>query len=320
MLNLNSEKLIEMLRQMITTRYFELAVDRLFREGKIPGGCHLGYGEESTGIGVIAALDKNDYVFSNHRGHGHCIAKGLDLKLMMAELEGKSTGYCRGRGGSMHIMDVKNRLMGTTGIVGGGIPQANGPALKSLIKGTKEVSVVFFGDGACNQGTFHEALNLASIWKLPTIFVLVNNHYAEATPVEYSCNIKNLADRAKSYGIPGVSVNGMDVLEVYDAAYEAVQRARKGEGPTLLVLDTYRYAGHYVGEPEGYRTEEEIESYKKKDCILNFKNYLIKNKFLDENEYNMIDANAKKDIEKAIEFADNSPCPNISDIDTDVYV
>ena len=189
---------------------------------------------------------------------------------MMAELWGKSTGYCRGRGGSMHIMDVKNRLMGTTGIVGGGMPQANGPALKSMIKGTKEVSVVFFGDGASNQGTFHEALNLASIWKLPTIFVLVNNHYAEATPIEYACNIKNLADRAKSYGIPGVSVDGMDVLKVYEAAAEAVQRARKGEGPTLLVLDTYRYAGHYVGEPEGYRTDEEIESYKKKDCILNF--------------------------------------------------
>ena len=269
-MDLNKEKLLEMLKHMITTRYFELSVDRLYREGKIPGGCHLGYGEESTGIGVIAALDKTDYVFSNHRGHGHCIAKGLDLNRMMAELWGKSTGYCRGRGGSMHIMDVKNRLMGTTGIVGGGMPQANGPALKSMIKGTKEVSVVFFGDGASNQGTFHEALNLASIWKLPTIFVLVNNHYAEATPIEYACNIKNLADRAKSYGIPGVSVDGMDVLKVYEAAAEAVQRARKGEGPTLLVLDTYRYAGHYVGEPEGYRTDEEIKSYKKKDCILNF--------------------------------------------------
>jgi acetoin:2,6-dichlorophenolindophenol oxidoreductase subunit alpha len=319
-LNLNKEKLLEMLKHMITTRYFELSVDRLYREGKIPGGCHLGYGEESTGIGVIAALEKTDYVFSNHRGHGHCIAKGLDLNRMMAELWGKSTGYCRGRGGSMHIMDVKNRLMGTTGIVGGGMPQANGPALKSLIKGTKEVSVVFFGDGASNQGTFHEALNLASIWKLPTIFVLVNNHYAEATPVEYVCNIKNLADRAKSYGIPGVSVDGMDVLMVYDAATEAVQRARKGEGPTLLVLDTYRYAGHYVGEPEGYRTDEEIEIYKKKDCILNFKKYLIENKFLNEEEYKAIDESAKKDLEKAIEFADKSPLPDISDIDTDVYV
>lgn len=319
-MDLSSAKLKEMLRQMLTTRYFELSVDRLYREGRIPGGCHLGYGEESTGVGVIAALEESDYVFSNHRGHGHCIAKGLDTKLMMAELEGKATGYCRGRGGSMHIMDVNKRLMGTTGIVGGGIPQANGPALKSLIKGTKEVSVVLFGDGACNQGTFHEALNLASIWKLPSIFVLVNNHYAESTPVEYNCNIKNLADRAVSYGIPGIGVNGMNVLDVYKAMSEAVQRARKGEGPTLLVLDTYRYGGHYVGEPEGYRTEEEIEEYKKKDCILNFKNYLIENKILDENEYNMIDEKAKKEIEEAIEFADKSPIPDISDIDTDVYV
>lgn len=319
-MKISKDKLLEMLKKMLSIRYFELACEELHKDKRIPGGAHLYQGQEASAVGVCSALERKDYVFSNHRGHGHCIAKGLDLKKMMAELEGKVTGYCRGRGGSMHIMDLDKRLMGTSGIVGGSIPLVNGPALKSKLEGTKEISVVFFGDGASNQGSFHEALNLASIWKLPSIFVLENNCYAESTPVEYACNIKNLADRSKSYGILGINADGMDVLDVYEKMLKAVKRARSGSGPTLLVVDTYRYSGHYTGDPEGYRTDKEIEDYKKRDSIVRFKRYLIDNGFLSAKEYDEIDRKQKENVEEAIAFADSSPLPDISELCKDVYV
>jgi acetoin:2,6-dichlorophenolindophenol oxidoreductase subunit alpha len=319
-MNISQEKLKEMLKTMLLIRHFETSLEELFFEGQIQGAAHLSIGQESSAVGVIFALDKKDFVFSNHRGHGHCIAKGLDVKKMMAELWGKSTGYCKGKGGSMHIMDLDKRLMGTSGIVGGAIGLANGPAFNSNFKNTKEVSVAYFGDGGSNQGIFHEALNLASIWKLPTIFVLENNHYAEATCIEYTCNIKSLSDRATSYGILGLNADGSDVLDVYKKASEAITRARNGEGPTLLVIDVYRYKGHEVGEPEGYRTKEEISQHMANDCIENFKNYLINNKYLIEDDYININDDAKKLVSDAIKFAEESSFPDLSELYKDVYV
>lgn len=319
-MDISKEKLREMLKTMLLIRYFESSLEELFFGGQIQGAAHLSIGQESSAVGVIFALDKKDYVFSNHRGHGHCIAKGLDVKKIMAELWGKSTGCCKGKGGSMHIMDLDKKLMGTSGIVGGAIGLANGPAFYSIFKNTKEVSVAYFGDGGNNQGIFHEALNLASIWKLPTIFVLENNHYAEATCIEYTCNIKNLSDRAISYGILGLNADGSNVLDVYKKAAEAINRARNGEGPTLLVIDVYRYKGHEVGEPEGYRTKEEIKQHMENDCIENFKKYLISNNYLTEEDYININDDAKKLVNDAIKFAEESPFPDLTELYKDVYV
>jgi len=317
---LQKDILLKMLSTMLSIRHFDSSLEDLFFENKIHGTAHASVGQEASAVGVIFALDEKDYVFSNHRGHAHCIAKGLDINKMMAELWGKSTGYCKGKGGSMHIMDLENRLMGTSGIVGGAIGLANGPAFKSKYKNLKEVSVAFFGDGGCNQGIFHESINLASIWKLPTVFVLENNHYGEATCVEYSCNIKNLSDRALSYGIPGLDANGSNVLDVYEKTSEAVKHARYGNGPTLIVVDTYRYKGHELGEPEGYRTKEEIKEHMENDCITNFKNFLINKRIITEEDYKIMDAEASKSVLDAIQFAQESPFPEKTETYLDTYV
>src|SRR5439155_20666029 len=261
---------------------FENRIAGLFAAGELPGFLHFYAGEEAVAVGVCANLNDDDFITSTHRGHGHCIAKEVDVKEMMAELYGKATGSCRGKGGSMHIADVSKGMLGANGIVGGGAPLAVGAGLTAKINGRGQVSVCFFGDGASNQGAFHEAANLAAIWKLPVLFVCENNGYAEATPASYSVSVQDIADRAKAYNMPGFTVDGQDVMAMYEAAGAAVERARSGEGPTLLEAKTYRYYGHYSGDPGGYRTEDEINAAKSRDCIERFKRQALNAKLLSE--------------------------------------
>src|SRR5262249_8351678 len=247
-MELSRDRLLETYRTMRTIRSFEQTLNELSQAGRVPGFLHLYAGEEAVAAGVSIGLGDNDYVASTHRGHGHAIAKGVDLNAMMAEIFGKSSGVCKGKGGSMHIADVEKGMLGANGIVGGGIPLACGAALTAKTLGTGGVAVCFFGDGAANQGTFHEGLNLAAIWNLPVIFVCENNGYAESTPVRYHCAASDIANRASAYEIPGVVVDGLDVFAVYEAAQEAIGRARRGEGPSLLEAKTYRFYGHFQGD------------------------------------------------------------------------
>lgn len=272
-------------------------------------------------VGVCAHLKEKDSITSTHRGHGHCIAKGCDLNGMMAELYGKATGLCKGKGGSMHIADLEKGMLGANGIVGGGFPLACGAALTAKLKGTNAVSVCFFGDGANNQGTFHEGINLAAIWKLPVIFVAENNGYAEATPFNYASSCTDIAQRAAGYNIPGVIVDGKDVMAVYKAAQEAVTRARNGEGPTLIECKTYRNYGHFEGDAQKYKTEEEKQTHlHERDSIQIFRNYLLSNNLLTEQELDRIDNDVEKAISEAVQFAEESPYPSEDDLLTDVYV
>ncbi len=266
-LDLDRDTLLEMYERMMQIRTFEDLAGKNFAAGLVPGFVHLYAGEEAVAVGICTQLSDNDYITSTHRGHGHCIAKGVDIDGMVAELMGKSTGVCKGKGGSMHIADVEKGMLGANGIVGGGIPLACGAALTAKTLGTGGVAVCFFGDGASNQGTFHEGLNLAAIWNLPVVFVCENNGYAESTPVRYHCSASDIANRAGAYEIPGVVVDGLDVFAVYEAAAEAIARARRGEGPTLLETKTYRYYGHFQGDQVTYRTAEELETYKQRDPI-----------------------------------------------------
>lgn len=315
------EKLIEIYKKMELIRHFEYTVNELYGKGKIFGALHLYAGEEAVAVGVCSNLRKDDYVLSTHRGHGHCIAKGADVKRMMAELFGRSTGVCKGKGGSMHVADVSVGMLGASGIVGGGIPLATGAALSAKYRGTDQVAVAFFGDGASNQGTFHEAINLGSIWDLPVIYVCENNQYAESTPITYSARVKDIADRAVSYGIPGVVVDGMDVIAVYEVAQAAIQRAREGKGPTLIECKTYRYEGHEMGDPHNlYRPKEEVDEWKKKDAILRLRKMLVSKKILTEKEVDKFEEDVKKQIEEAIKFADESPYPNPEEAVQGVFV
>src|SRR5437870_6792809 len=255
---------LDLYRVMRTIRSFEERSTQLFGENKIWGTIHSYAGEEAIAAGVCANLRDDDWITSTHRGHGHCIAKGADLGRMFAELLGRETGYCRGRGGSMHIADTAKGNLGANGIVGGGIPIATGAALTAKQLGTDQVAVSFFGDGAANQGTFHESLNLAAIWKLPAVYVCENNQYAETNPVKDAFAIQDLSQRAAGYGMPGVRADGQDVREIHRVAGEAIARARTGGGPTFIVAETYRYEGHYYGDPQVYRTKDEIEEWRAK--------------------------------------------------------
>lgn len=318
---LGREKLLDMYKKMVLIRYFEEETHDLFAKGEIPGFIHLYAGEEAVAVGVCASLQKNDYITSTHRGHGHCIAKGADVKLMMAELFGKRTGYCKGKGGSMHIADLDIGILGVYGIVGGGIPVATGAALSIKYRGTGGVAVSFFGDGATNLGSFHESVNLASIWDLPMVFICENNQYAQSTSQSYAMKVKNVADRAAAYGIPGAVVDGMDVISVYDAASEAVRRAREGSGPTLLECKTYRFYGHYEGDAQEYRAQQEVEKWKsEKDPIAQLRSKLIHSGISKEEELTLIDNEAKREIEDAVAFARASPWPNPEETLEDVYV
>ncbi|MCM3623395.1 MULTISPECIES: thiamine pyrophosphate-dependent dehydrogenase E1 component subunit alpha [Brevibacillus] len=318
---LSQEKARWMYQKMLEIRKFEDAVHLLFGQGKLPGFVHLYAGEEAIAVGVGAHLEVGDTITSTHRGHGHCIAKGCDLDGMMAEIYGKATGLCKGKGGSMHIADLDKGMLGANGIVGGGFPLACGAALTAKLKRTQSVSVCFFGDGANNQGTFHEGINLAAIWKLPVIFVAENNGYGEATPFTYASSCTNIADRASAYNIPGVIVDGKNVLEVYRVAEEAVKRARAGEGPTLIECITYRNYGHFEGDAQKYKKESEKQAHiQERDAIKLFRDYLTESRLLAEAELGQIEEAVEQSIQNAIRFAEQSPYPEAGELLTDVYV
>ena len=315
------KKMIEMYTTMVRIRLFESKVSELFAANKIPGVVHLYIGEEAVATGVCATLRDTDYITSTHRGHGHLLAKGGDVKLMLAEVFGKKTGYCKGKGGSMHIADIDLGILGANGIVGGGPPLAAGAGLSAQYKGTDDVAVCFFGDGASNQGTTHEAMNLAACWKLPVVFVNENNMYGLSSCTLNTMCVADVADRAAAFGIPGVVVDGNDVIAVYEAAVEAVKRARKGQGPTLVECKTYRHRGHTEGDPgTAYRSKDEIEEWKKKDPIPRFEKKLLQGKVLTKKKMESIKAALTEELEAGEQFAEESPYPETSDITTDVYV
>jgi len=316
---IEKEKLIKMYETMTKIRKFEEKTKKLFTQGLIRGPFHPYIGEEATAAGVCLALNIDDYITSTHRGHGHCIAKGGDVNRMMAELLGKVTGYCKGKGGSMHIADMDIGILGANGIVGGGFNISTGAALSIKMRNTNQVAVCFFGDGAANQGTFNEGLNMASIWKLPVVFVCENNQYGLTSKAKEVLSVKNVADRAQGYSMPSEIVDGNDVLEVYKAAQSAVTRARKGEGPGLIEAKTYRIEGHFVGDPNRYRPREEIEEWKKRCPIIRFRKYLISNKYLNEEEIKEIDNRIQEEIDKAEIYAKESPEPSIDQLTEDIF-
>jgi pyruvate dehydrogenase E1 component alpha subunit len=295
---------------MVRIREFELASIDLFKRGQVKGAVHPYIGQEASGVGVCMALRKDDLIAGTHRSHGHNIAKGAESKRMMAEILGKETGYCKGRGGSMHIAAFDTGSLGALAVVGSGIPIAVGAALGFKMKGEDRVAVPFTGDAGSNTGNWHESLNMASIWDLPVVFALENNHYGVSTNIRDSTNIADLSIRAQSYGIPGVRVDGFDVLAVYEAAVAAVARARRGEGPTLLVTEAYRLEGHYAGEPEVYRERSEVQEYWKKDPIPRFRKYLLGEGKASEVELDAINAEIKQEMVEAIRFAQESPQPD----------
>jgi pyruvate dehydrogenase E1 component alpha subunit len=304
---------LHLYRTMVLIRTFEEKLFFLFQTRPMPGSMHQYNGEEAVAVGVCAHLKQDDYITSTHRGHGHCIAKGADVKAIMAEMFAKSTGCCRGMGGSMHIADFKVGMLGANAIVGAGIPIAVGAAWSCQYRKTKQVAVAFFGDGAANEGAFHEGLNLAGVWKLPVVFVCENNiygfstHYRRVTPVE------SISERAVAYGMPGVTVDGMNLNAVYNEAEKAIQRARDGNGPTLVECKTYRFMGHSRFEKALYRKQEELEEWKKHDPISFFKDYLTGTLRVEEAKIDTIDREAAAIVEDAVHFAENSPDPNPGD-------
>ena len=304
---------------MMRIRRFEEAAERLLKEKRMPGFAHLYIGEEAIASAVCANLRRDDYITSTHRGHGHCIAKGADLRFMMAELYGKEAGYCKGKGGSMHIADTDIGILGADGIVGAGQPISVGAALSAQVRGTDQVTVCFFGDGSTNQGTFHESLNLASIWKLPVVFICENNLYQITVPFSYHSNIRDIAVRAQAYDIPGVTVDGNDVMAVYEAAKVAVERARRGEGPKLIECKTYRHRGHFSGDPASYRPKDEVEAWLKRDPIPRYEQFLIDNGVMTREELDEAAAQVEKEIADAIAFAEAQPYPPVENTVKDVY-
>jgi len=318
-INLSKEKLTHMYRQMLEIRFFEEKVFDLYAQNLVPGTIHLYLGEEAVAVGVCSVLRKDDYITSTHRGHGHCIAKGAELRRTMAEILGKKTGYCKGKGGSMHIADFNIGMLGATAVVGAGLPMAVGAGLSAKLRKTEQVVACFFGEGASNQGTFHESINMASTWKLPVIFVCENNLYAMGTRQSRVMAIENIADRAAAYGIPGAVVDGNDVLAVYETAQKAVERARKGEGPTLIECKTYRHKGHSRVDPAKYRPKEEVEEWLAKDPIKRFKEKLLQTNTLTESEIQRIEKEVSNEIEEAVRFAMESPYPAPEEALEDVY-
>ncbi|WP_101295671.1 thiamine pyrophosphate-dependent dehydrogenase E1 component subunit alpha [Halegenticoccus soli] len=299
----------EILRRMLTIREFDSTAGQLFADGEIPGFVHLYIGEEAVAVGACAALDEDDYITSTHRGHGHCIAKGLDPARMMAELYGKRDGYCNGKGGSMHIADVDAGMLGANGIVGAGPPLAAGAALTAQLQGDERVALSFCGDGAVAQGQVHEAINLAATWDLPSIFLVENNQFGEGTPVEKQHNVENLSETAEAYDIPGFTVDGMDVVAVYEAVAEARKRAVAGDGPTLVEADTYRFRGHFEGDHQPYRDEDDIEVWRERDPIEAFKRRLIDAGTLTEDGYEELKSEVEATIREAVSFAESADDP-----------
>ena len=319
-MEITRDQLLKIYRTMKSIREFELRGVGEVAQRALTGSVHSSAGQEAVPTGICSHLTDEDYIASTHRGHGHCIAKGVDPKLMMCELFGKATGTNKGKGGSMHIADMSRGMLGTNGIVGASVPLAVGAALAANVKGEDKVAVAFYGDGATNQGVVHESMNLAAIWKLPVLFVCENNLYAEATPVEYATAIPNIGDRGAAYGMPGIVVDGMDLFAVYDAAGEAVGRARSGQGPTALECKTYRYYGHTaMDNPLSYRTKEEEDEWRKRDPLTLFRKRVTKEKTLKAKEMDAIDKEVDDMIEEAVKLADESPIPEPSEILEDVY-
>jgi TPP-dependent pyruvate/acetoin dehydrogenase alpha subunit len=318
-MDIASETLLGLYRTMLTIRLFEQRVAREFRTGEIPGFVHMYVGQEAVAAGVCANLDDDDYVTSTHRGHGHCIAKGCDLDRMMAEIYGREDGLCRGRGGSMHIADFSRGMLGANAIVGGGIALATGAGLAASVRGSRQVAVAFFGDGAANQGVLHESLNLAAIWKLPVVYVCENNGFAESTPASYATSVVDVASRAAGYGVPGVVADGADVLHVYTAAREAVERARAGAGPTLLEVKTYRFMGHFEGDPEHYRDDGERATLRGRDAIPALHDHIVAGGHAGAAELDAARTSIETEIDAAVEFARASPFPAPADLERFVY-
>jgi pyruvate dehydrogenase E1 component alpha subunit len=318
---LSKADLLDAYRRMRTIREFEERLHVEFATGTIPGFVHLYAGQEASATGVCMHLRDGDYISSTHRGHGHCIAKGVDPMGMMAEIYGKSTGLCRGKGGSMHIADISKGMLGANGIVGAGGPLSCGAALASKIRGHGNVAICFFGDGASNQGTILESLNLASIWDLPLVFVAENNGYGEACGASYAVATENIADRAAGFGMPGVVVDGSDFFAVFAAAGTAIERARRGDGPTLLETKVARYMGHYEGDAQTYRAPDEVETYRKtSDCLMRFRGNVAASNQLTTAELDAIDAEVKALIDRAVSKAKADPAPDPArDLLTDVY-
>jgi TPP-dependent pyruvate/acetoin dehydrogenase alpha subunit len=317
---LTGETLVGMWERMVLIRAFEETTGRQFADGHIPGFVHLYAGEEAVAVGVCTHLSDADYITSTHRGHGHCIAKGVDVAGMAAELMGRQTGICKGKGGSMHVADVERGMLGANGIVGGGFPLACGAALTAKVHGTDAVTVCFFGDGAANQGTFHESVNLAAIWKLPVVFVCENNGYAEATTFAYHCSVSDIATRAQGYGIPGVIVDGLDALAMFAAAGEAIDRARRGDGPTLIEAKTYRFYGHEEGDAATYRTAEEVAAHRARDPLTTLAAYLTGNGIATEADIERMAAAATATVDAAYAAGAAAPWPDAAETLDDVYV
>jgi TPP-dependent pyruvate/acetoin dehydrogenase alpha subunit len=319
-MQLNREDLLQAYRSMRTIRDFEERLHVEFASGEIPGFVHLYAGEEASAVGVCMHLTDRDTIASTHRGHGHCIAKGCDVEGMMAEIYGRRDGLCGGKGGSMHIADLDKGMLGANGIVGAGLPLATGAALTAKTLGTGGVAISFFGDGASNQGTFHESLNLAAIWKLPVVFVCENNGYAESTPTHYHCSTTDIANRAAAYEVPGVVVDGLDLFAVYEAAGEAIARARRGEGPSIIEAKTYRYYGHFQCDMVTYRTEAEVDRYRQRDAINLVRSHAIQHGLATEADLEAIDARTKDQLDQAWTDAKAAPWPAETELLTDVYV
>ena len=320
-MDLDRDTLISLYRTMTTIRHFEERGIPETGQRQMSASVHSSAGQEAVPTGICAHLSVEDYIGSTHRGHGHCIAKGVDPKQMMAELFGRATGSNKGKGGSMHIADMSKGMLGTNGVVAASVPLAVGAALTSKLRNLGRVAVAFFGDGAANQGILHECMNLASVWKLPVIFCCENNGYAESTPVEYGLSVANVADRAAGYDMPGIHVDGMDVFAVYEAAEQVIARARSGEGPSLLECRTYRFYGHTVFDnPLSYRSKEEEEHWRARDPLKLFRETIVPAGLISSEELDQLDQDAEDLMEDAIKFADDSPMPDPIEIYDDVYV
>jgi pyruvate dehydrogenase E1 component alpha subunit len=315
----DKQTLLELYRKMVTIREFETMAGEHFAAGEIPGFIHLSIGQEASSVGVCSCLRKDDYVVTTHRGHGHMIAKGADLKRMTAELFARRDGYCKGKGGSMHIADFSIGFLGANGVVAGGLPIITGAGLSIKLRKTDQVALAFFGDGACNRGPVHEAMNMAAIWKLPVIFVVENNQYASTTPMTYACAVEDLCTRAAGYGMPGVKVDGNDVLAVRKAAAAAVKKARAGEGPTFIENKTYRIRGHFEGDPQKYRTTEEVQTWGEKDPLERFTVLLTRKKQLNQRQAAQILKEVRAELDEALAFAQASPFPEPEDALDDLY-
>lgn len=321
MSTLSTDQLLHAYRVMRTIRAFEERLHVEFATGEIPGFVHLYAGEEASAAGVMAHLRDDDCIASTHRGHGHCIAKGVDVHGMMAEIYGKKTGVCQGKGGSMHIADLEKGMLGANGIVGAGAPLAAGAALAAKLKGSDAVAVAFFGDGGSNEGAVFEAMNLAAVWNLPCLFVAENNGYAEATAANWSVACDHIADRAAGFGMPGVTVDGFDFFAVHEAAGAAIERARAGEGPSLIEVKLTRYYGHFEGDAQTYRDPDEVKHYREtRDCLKQFRERTCHAGLLSASDLNAIDAEVEARIEDAVQRAKNDPKPEPDDLLRDVYV